>query len=492
MRGPLYNQDSTEFFYTHAPEQICGEAVDAWVDRLAQAGVGTLLSNVNAMRTNYASEVWEPDWFGYDPNGPNDQPVLRYLPPDEIPGTRRRLDSAKRLADMGINFHQRAFARCREHGIGAWVSVRMNDVHDCHLPDSPLLSTFYKREREAGHCRVPHRMVSWQDRALDWERPAVQEHYMKLVVELLTSLDLDGIELDWMRFGYHFQIGRELIGGKALTEWIGAVRQECARAEQRLGHPVALGVRVPSNPVTARALGLDGVSWAHQGLVDLVVPTPFWETCEFDMPIATWKRLLEGTGVVLAGGLEIRYQPYQGGPAAMMSPELARGAAVAVLAGGADHVYLFNYFADMHLGGQWTREQYEETVGAMGSLAALNRLSRHHGVTFRDIRAPGEPRDHALPASGSLCAFRLQTGPDLTGRAVEVLLERQPPGDEAPPAPAVHVNSVPCALARSEGRGVFIYTVAPEALTEEAHVVEVESVDGQPMTILRVEIRVGA
>ena len=187
MNGPLFNEDSTEFFYTHRADEMSGEAVDAYVDGLAEAGVGALFSNVCAMRANYAGQAWEPDWFGYDPEGPDDQPLLRYEPENGVAGTRRRLDSVKRLADLGVNFHARAFARCRTHGLGAWASVRMNDLHDCHLEDSPLLSTFYKQERAAGHVRVPYRYTGWNDRALDWARPEVRQHYMKLIVELLET-----------------------------------------------------------------------------------------------------------------------------------------------------------------------------------------------------------------------------------------------------------------------------------------------------------------
>ncbi|MCX7598830.1 MAG: hypothetical protein N2512_08200, partial [Armatimonadetes bacterium] len=138
MRGPLFNQDCTDFFVTHPADEISGEAVDAWVDGMAEAGIGVLFSNVNAMRTNYASRVWEPFWHGYDPAAGNDQPVLRYSEnPAEV---RRWLDSAMRLSSLGINFHERAFARCRRHGIGRWISIRMNDLHECHVEDSPLLS----------------------------------------------------------------------------------------------------------------------------------------------------------------------------------------------------------------------------------------------------------------------------------------------------------------------------------------------------------------
>ena len=58
------------------------------------------------------------------------------------------------------------------------------------------------------------------------------------------------------------------------------------------------------------------VAWARAGLVDLGVPPPFWEACEFHMPIGTWRRLLDRTNATLAGGLETRYKPMRGGEAA--------------------------------------------------------------------------------------------------------------------------------------------------------------------------------
>lgn len=483
MRGPLFNQDCTDFFYSHSADQMSAETIDAWVDGLAEAGVGVLISNVNAMRTNYASDVWESFWHGYDPAADNDQPVLRYS--DNPAELRRWLDSAMRLASLGINFHVRAFARCKGHGIGCWASIRMNDLHDCHLEDSPLLSTFYKQQRAEGKVRVPYRFTSWPDRALDWARAEVRDHYLNLVREVLTFDGIEGLELDWMRFPYHFRVGHELEGGEILEDWIAQVRQLCNETAARVGHPIRLGCRVPSTPETARRLGLDGVAWARAGLIDLLVVTPFWATCEFNMPIRTWRRLLDNTQCALAGGLEVRYQPFPGGPEGMVTPELARGAATAVLSAGADFVYLFNYFADMHLGSHWTRDEYNETLRAMSSLAELERLPRRHAVTFRDTRAPGEPADDPLPAAGDICQFRLQTGPKPAGRTVEVLIELAPVAEGATPAPVVRVNGAECPSPRREGATVFIYPVPEDALTDEETVLEATQVGTR---ILRVEV----
>lgn len=497
IAGPIFNQDSTEFYFVRTADQMSGETVDAYIDDLARAGIGAFFSDVNAMRANYASKVWETDWHGYDPKGPDDQPVLRHLTNPSIAATRRRLDSAKRLADLGINFHQRALARCRHHGIGAWVSVRMNDVHDCMTEDTPLLSTFFKAQRAARQLRAPHRAAWWADHGLDWERADVQEHYFKLVCEQLETLDLDGLELDWMRFVYHFRPGRELAGGRAITAWMRRVRAECDKAEQRLGHRVMLGVRVPSRPETARRAGMDGVAWAREGLVDLVVPTPFWATSDFDMPMQEWRRLLDGTTAQLAGGLEIRYQPVPNGPATMMSAEHAAALALTVLHGGADQVYLFNYFPSGHsVVNDWGLGRFEAVVRAMRSAGALAALPRRHAVTFHDVRAPGEPADAALPAGDTGkdfqwppgFAFRVQTGPKpAAGRKVEVHLEFDS-ASTGQDQLKVYANSRLLAPASTTQASVRAYVIPVEAMEDEAQVVEIVGAEPAKCSIVRVEI----
>lgn len=507
VAGPVCNQDSTQFFFDYRAAEMSGELVDAYIDQLADAGIRTFVSCVNAQRTNYPSKVWEHDWDGYDSAGPDDQPVLRYLAasgPAGIAATRGRLDSAKRLADLGINFHARALARCRARGLGAWVSVRMNDLHDCLLPDSTLLSTFFKAQRAAGHFRAPYRGGDWwADRGLDWERPDVQEHYFALVREQLETLDLDGLELDWMRFPFHFHPGHELAGGRAITAWMRRVRAECARAATRLGHPVLLGVRVPSRPETARRCGLDGAGWARDGLVDLVVPTPFWTTTDFDLPIQEWKRLLAGTSAQLAGGIEIRYQPVPNGPASMMTPGLVAGVGAALLQGGADAIYLFNYIPKPLLEDKqrpWTAGEFSAVMHGLQNASAIAALARVHAITFRDIRAPGEAADAALPATDRHtdfqwppgCALRIQTGPvPEAGRAVALRMEFGP-GSAGPDKMRVFVNATEVPPAADSAGAMRAFPLPHDVLQDEAQVVEIVSAKDTAFTVQRVEISVAA
>ena len=208
------------------------------------------------------------------------------------------------------------------------------------------------------------------------------------------------------------------------------------------------------------------------------------------MTIARWRKLLGGTKTTLAGGLEVRYQPVRGGPARMMTPELAAGAAMAVLHGGADAVYLFNYFAKGHaLGKQWTMPKYNAVLRAMRSIESLDKLPRRHALTYRDVLAPGEPPDDPLPAVGRTCTFRIQTGPKpAASRKVELLLEFA----KAPSAPPrVRVNDTECPEPLKPRGQLVVYSIPAAALADGAQRVETEAGGKEPVKIVRAELAIG-
>jgi hypothetical protein len=240
-----------------------------------------------------------------------------------------------------------------------------------------------------------------------------------------------------------FSAGKETENAPILTNWMREVRKLTKEAAARRGHPVHLGVRVPSRPEVASAMGLDALTWAKEGLIDLLVVTPRWATLEFDMPIRQWRQMLGASKVTLVGGLEVRYQPWPGGPASVVTPELARGAAISVLSQGADAVYLFNYFqTDL-----WSRPVYQNTLRSMASLDALLKLPRCVGITYRDITAPGEKYRAPLPATGKEVVFPMKVGPIPDNRWLcELLIGFAPSQGTAAQAPTASVNSKPCEI----------------------------------------------
>src|SRR5512147_1129180 len=135
---------------------------------------------------------------------------------------------------------------------------------------------------------------------------------MAFVRQVLERYDPDGIAMDWMRFGYPFRPGKEAEGAIQLTHVMRDVRGLTRQWSEKRGHAIKLGARVPTLPDAARGLGMDGVTWVREGLVDMLVPTPFWATTDFDIPIELWRERIGGAGskVVLAAGAEILVRAY--------------------------------------------------------------------------------------------------------------------------------------------------------------------------------------
>ncbi|MDD4017495.1 MAG: hypothetical protein PHV28_06070 [Kiritimatiellae bacterium] len=403
LTGLLHNEDCTNFFYYQDfPDGKAGEIVDRYVDVLVGAGVSVLMCNVNARRTNYRSKVWESFWDGYDPAGPDEQPFLAPVKV-RIKSYRKLVGNMFEVHRQGVDYPARVIQRCRARNISPWLSVRMNDVHENDNLDHPFHSALWRRPElfRQGH-------PGYYARALDFAHAEVRNHYQALIGELLERYDLDGLELDFLREPYLFSAGKEQEGRQILTGWLRGIRTLADAAAKRLGHAVKLGVRVPSTPGTAIGLGLDAPAWVNEGLIDLVVAAPRWATLEYDMPLGEWRKLV-GDRVTLAGGLEVLYRPYPAATGRFVTREEAVGAAVAVLSGGADSVYLFNYFQHGQPG--WPIPEYQRILNACSSLDKLLKLPRRHAVTHRDVTVPGESYRAPLPATGAALSFALPLGP---------------------------------------------------------------------------------
>jgi hypothetical protein len=477
----LHNEDETNIFYfNQIPAGKAGEFIDHYVDVMAEAGVTTFLCNTNARRTNYRSRVWDAYWDGYDPAGPDTQPFLAPVPKNDLPAYRKLIGGMLEVHRQGVDYPARVVARCRHDGMSPWITLRMNDCHLNDIPTHPFHGSFWRKNPQFARQNCTGYFAT----CLDYAHPEVRDFYRSLIVETLDRYDIDGLELDFMREPYLFSAGKEAEGRPILTGWLREMRGLVAGAAARRAHPIRLGVRVPSHPETAFGMGLDAVAWAKDGLIDLLVVTPRWATLEFDMPLPEWRRLLAGSKTMLAGGLEIICRP-AGAPPTAATPELATGAALSVLAGGADAVYLFNYFQDT----TWPRPVYQETLRSMTSLESLIARPRAVQITFRDVTAPGEDYRPLVPATGKELVFPLKLGPlPAAPRRCELLIAVA----AAAAAPAASVNGRPCEVCRNtvkEGVRQVSYRVPMAALAGvETHQVKVYSKNQNALTVQQVQM----
>jgi hypothetical protein len=284
-RGLIINWDCTEWFVTRPPEEMTIAGLQALADQYVGTQVSSIFFNPTSQRTAYASKVRESFW---DKNEKIDNLLVK---------------NTRLLHQKGIDPYQVWIARCREKDISPWLSMRMNDLHYTDDPNAYIHSSFWREHPD--YRRVPGSKRGYSDQALDYAIKEVRDHNMALIRELLERYDPDGIELDFMRSSYHFKPGHEKQGIRIILDFIRQVRQLTNEWALRRGHPIKLAVRVPAVPEYARGMGLDGIAWARAGLVDMLVPTPFWVTADFDIPVERWRELLgpQADKVILAAGM---------------------------------------------------------------------------------------------------------------------------------------------------------------------------------------------
>jgi hypothetical protein len=469
------NEDPTHFFGSRIDHRVTGKELIAWVDQYAGTQVRELILNVNAQRTSFASTVWTPLWKGYDPQGPDDQPLFASLPPDQRKFFHAMVHTAWQMNQDGLDQFRIWARRAREKGISPWLSIRMNDLHNVDDERHPLHSDFWRAHPELR--RIPYR-GEMRDKALDFGREEVREYTFRLIDEVVRRYDFDGLELDWMRFGFHFAPGREADGREHLNRFM-------ARVRKLVGPRKKIGVRVPPHPESALGMGLDAVAWARAGCADVVVPTNFWRTVDTNMPLRLWRQLLPES-CQLGGGIELGLNPYMGSRTLEDKPfgyndlKTVRGAAAAMLEQGAARVYLFNYMDSQTAIEDLT--EYPKLLREVGAIETLRGKERRHIVTYTDTWAPGEATGSLLPArldAGAWRAFRIATGP--VDAALKPVVRIGVTTDAA--KWTVRLNGVPAAF-RSAGKSehpgpkslVYTFDGVPSALRAGDTVVEVTAV----------------
>jgi len=418
----MLNEDCNHFIHTRhvAGIQVGINELCSFIDQYANTDVKDLLFNVNAMLAFFPSKSRENAIDKY----------LRLLKAGkdmDISGTAVKT-AYDIFVKQNLDMYKIWIERSRYNGISPWISIRMNDIHNNQDEGHFLLSSFFEENKHMR--RVTHRPNSnYFDNALDYTFPEVQEHYLSLIKEVVERYDFDGLELDWMREVYLFKIGGESEWLKILTNFMRIVRKILDQAEKERGHKIKICVRVPYSPEVALRFGLDVLTWARNGLVDVIVPTARWATTDNNMPIDFWKQILDGTGAIVAAGIEILLEATRANPKynAFNSLETARGSAYTYLNMGADKIYLFNYMDQpsllshsLEFNSAVDKRNYHELLITICDLETASKLPRRNVVTYHDIAAPGLRNGDLLPlccsspnSNGSMIFknIRIETGP---------------------------------------------------------------------------------
>ncbi len=487
-RKIMLNEDDTHFFYTrNSFPHLSEKDIRGFIRQYEGTQVGDFLLCCTGRIADYPSEVRDDYLDKYDQKTENGYSVDYSNHP--VPHCINRI-----YRELDLDFYAVCIDELRKIGINPWLSVRMNDCHDNDQPTSFLHPDFYHKHPEYRRVRH-HSPISYYDRCYDYAMPQVRKLMLDTVEEIAFRYDTYGIELDWMREMFCFRIGHEYEGIEIMNKFMRDVRSILDRAGEKWGHLIRLAARTMRDPQMALDSGFDTVQWAREGLVDVLIPSPRWQTTDSDIPVEMWKRLLSGTGVKLATGIEILQQASVGnnGGRFYTTTENVNALAAQYLSEGADAVYLFNYMDQPHPeimtadhaysdGCSLEPYNYRKLLTTVGSLETVMRAERRHVKTFADIGPVwyDKAKHASLPLAvkaGQAGFLRMRVGAIPAEAALELRLGID--GDQAV-APEVYVNSVPCEYLRSE-------TVVPAYTKNPAWVYSVEN-DGSLPPFLVVEI----
>ena len=286
-------------------------------------------------------------------------------------GSFLNLGAAKRfIVNEGRDCLQIQLDFCRDNGIEAFWSMRMNDVHDSYR-NAPalasqklalqLFSTYkqthptYLMGQPDDSQKYPIQSTRSMWSALNYTIPEVRDHVFHLVQEVCQGYDLDGLELDFERSPVYFTSTLDMLPAQpeqrdSMTELVRRIRKMTQQAGVQRGRPMLVAVRVPLTVSAAEFLGLDVERWLREDLVDLLIAGG--GCFPMAMPIRELVRLGHQYDVPVYPCID-NSAMYKGGfwgggrgpdLLDLSSPEAWRGAAMNIWNSAADGVYLFNCF----------------------------------------------------------------------------------------------------------------------------------------------------
>jgi hypothetical protein len=317
--------------------------------------------------------------------------------------------------------------RCRQRGQAAFISFRLNDAHHKEFvdpkpgakPGSSIGMSVTRFYAEHPEYRIKPGSSRSADVVQNWAVPEVREQKFALIRELCENYDLDGLELDFLRF-YSFFRTEEASHERRCAAITGFVRDVRALLDRtaRDGRRRWLCARVPCYLPALDLLGLDLPALAAAGLDMVNASAHYFTTQQHDL--AAIRRQVPGAALYFEMCHSIWNGPklaegYDVFPFRRATREQLHTAAHLAYARGADGMSLFNFAYYREHGGAGRGPFAEPPFDALKDLrdAAVLATQPQHWFLAVGWRAPGAkptqlPRDIA---PGKAAAFALDLAP---------------------------------------------------------------------------------
>ena len=319
--GPhlIYNDDCGNKFAAN-PYPLQASALRAYVATLAGSGVDVLCWCLGTgFVAFHDSEVYEVYGVGRTPLAGS--------------GQWRQAANLAALIEAGDDPPAVICEACHQHGVQAFLSLRMNDCHHTDDDTGPLASRLWMAHPE---YRLQRPERDYYSSAWDYSLPQVRQQRLGIICEAAEKYDTDGIELDFLRSPYLFNCDEAEDNQDILTDFLRQVRSRLEEIAAKKGQPVALAARCLLSVEDCQAAGMDVLTWMDEGLVSWLAPGGYYPDWARNL------RELAAAGRQAQVGVfpTLNVAPQLG---QYMTPQMYYGLAANYYQDGVDGMYIFNY-----------------------------------------------------------------------------------------------------------------------------------------------------
>ncbi|MGI6338465.1 MAG: hypothetical protein ACOXZV_03700 [Bacteroidales bacterium] len=177
----------------------------------------------------------------------------------------------------------------RAHQLGFDIFARLEMNHE-YGPADPnnwnwvgFVGKFNKKHPE---YRIPGTVL------LDFKHEEVRD-FKKTILREAAELGVDGISMDFAVYPPFFEKPDTII----MTRFVRDIREMLDEVGKHQNRRIRLMVRVPFERY--QGIGLNWKTWAKEKLVDIVVPTHYSPSSNFDIPVEEFVNVAKETGVLI-------------------------------------------------------------------------------------------------------------------------------------------------------------------------------------------------
>lgn len=379
----IFNDDAQ--MLSEAPTEGTSDFVRAWLDKEAEAVPFSTFVFLAAM----------PDICIYD-----SKVGETYGARFGTACTKPRAISIRALRAEGTDVLKVVTEHMQAKGKEVLAAIRMSDTHHSRLdPENPSCPLFAV-ENPQFVIKQPDGRTN--ETALDYSHPEVRAYRMAIMGEIAEGYDVDGLELNFVRWAKHFPRDQGREKAIVMTDYIGEIRSmldDAARKRER--RRMTLGVRVPESIDACWLAGVDVETWVRRGWIDYVVVST-WNNTDPQVRIDEFARFTKPAGVDTVVVMGNMMGPIDTGPPTILDRPIAmsakhkansylgmlltaseaRGAAANYYTWGADSISFWN--VGIHFGGAATAAPEQQVRIARWTQAVQSQESVFAGPrTYR-------------------------------------------------------------------------------------------------------------